>query len=267
MKKRILCLLAALLLLLGLSVSASAAVYANVIDTAELLSESEAQALDARCSELEQTFGCGVYLVTVDDHTAYDPAGSIESFAESVFQDLDLGVGEARDGVLLVLSMAGRDYDICAHGTIGNRAFTDYGKGALAERWFLEPFGRDDWYGGFQAFLDGCDTYLRMDTRGTPFDQGTDPERLEDLAVVKWLVVILVPLLTALVVCLLMKRKMKSARRQTQADAYIIQGGLRLTRQDDHYITTTQTRVKVETNQSGGTSVNSGGFSHSSGKF
>ena len=48
MKKRIICLLAALLLLLGLSVSASAAVYANVIDTAELLSESEAEALDAR---------------------------------------------------------------------------------------------------------------------------------------------------------------------------------------------------------------------------
>ena len=53
MKKRIICLLAALLLLLGLSVSASAAVYANVIDTAELLSESEAEALDACCSELE----------------------------------------------------------------------------------------------------------------------------------------------------------------------------------------------------------------------
>ena len=199
MKKRIICLLAALLLLLGLSVSASAAVYANVIDTAELLSESEAEALDARCSELEQTYGCGVYLVTVDDYTAYYSADSIESFAESVFLDLGLGAGEEQDGVLLVLSMAERDYDICAHGTIGNRAFTDYGKGVLAERWFLEPFGRDDWSGGFAAFLDGCEKYLRMDAEGAPFDQGTDPERLGDLAVVKWLVVILVPLLTALV--------------------------------------------------------------------
>ena len=121
MKKRIICLLAALLLLLGLSVSASAAVYANVIDTAELLSESEAEALDARCSELEQTYGCGVYLVTVDDYTAYYSADSIESFAESVFLDLGFGAGEEQDGVLLVLSMAERDYDICAHGTIGNR--------------------------------------------------------------------------------------------------------------------------------------------------
>ena len=267
MKKRIICLLAALLLLLGLSVSASAAVYANVIDTAELLSESEAEALDARCSELEQTYGCGVYLVTVDDYTAYYSADYIESFAESVFLDLGLGAGEEQDGVLLVLSMAERDYDICAHGTIGNRAFTDYGKGVLAERWFLEPFSRDDWSGGFAAFLDGCEEYLRMDAEGAPFDQGTDPERLGDLAVVKWLVVILVPLLTALVVCLVMKGKMKSARLQTQADAYITQDSLRLTRQDDRYITTTQTRVKIETAKSGGTSVNSGGFSHSSGKF
>lgn len=237
MKKRIICLLAALLLLLGLSVSASAAVYANVIDTAELLSESEAEALDARCSELEQTYGCGVYLVTVDDYTAYYSADSIESFAESVFLDLGLGAGEEQDGVLLVLSMAERDYDICAHGTIGNRAFTDYGKGVLAERWFLEPFSRDDWSGGFAAFLDGCEEYLRMDAEGAPFDQGTDPERLGDLAVVKWLVVIFVPLLTALVVCLVMKGKMKSARLQTQADAYITQDSLRLTRQDDRYIT------------------------------
>ena len=45
------------------------------------------------------------------------------------------------------------------------------------------------------------------------------------------------------------------------------QDSLRLTRQDDRYITTTQTRVKIETAKSGGTSVNSGGFSHSSGKF
>lgn len=267
MKKRIICLLAALLLLLGLSVSASAAVCANVIDTAELLSGSEAEALDARCSELEQTYGCGVYLMTVDDYTAYYSADSIESFAESVFLDLGLGAGEEQDGVLLVLSMAERDYDICAHGTIGNRTFTDYGKGVLAERWFLEPFSRDDWSGGFAAFLDGCEEYLRMDAEGAPFDQGTDPERLEDLAVVKWLVVIFVPLLTALVVCLVMKGKMKSARLQTQADAYITQDSLRLTRQDDRYITTTQTRVKIETAKSGGTSVNSGGFSHSSGKF
>ena len=75
-------------------------------------------------------------------------------------------------------------------------------------------------------------------------------------------------LLTALVVCLVMKGKMKTARKQTHADAYIPQNGVRMLRQEDVYLTTTQTRVKIETQKSGGgTSVNSGGFSHSSGKF
>ena len=267
MKKQLLCLIAALVLLLGLCVSAWAYDSAHVFDDAQLLSEDEIGALEARCQEAEDTFGCGVYIVTTDDYSLYDGAESIEAFTEKFFLDYDLGTGEAQNGILLALSMAERDYDLCAHGETGHRAFTDYGKGVLAERWFLEPFSRDDWSGGFAAFLDGCEEYLRMDAEGAPFDQGTDPERLGDLAVVKWLVVIFVPLLTALVVCLVMKGKMKSARLQTQADAYITQDSLRLTRQDDRYITTTQTRVKIETAKSGGTSVNSGGFSHSSGKF
>ena len=231
-------------------------------------SESEAEALDARCSELEQTYGCGVYLMTVDDYAAYYSADSIESFAESVFLDLGLGAGEEQDGVLLVLSMAERDYDICAHGTIGNRAFTDYGKGVLAERYFLSEFGKDYWYDGFNRYLDGCTDFLQLDAQGEPFDRATDPERLEDISVLKWIAVIVIPLLTALIVCLIMKGKMKTARKQTHADAYIPQNGVRLTQQDDVYLTTTQTRVKIETQKSGGgTSVNSGGFSHSSGKF
>ena len=164
--------------------------------------------------------------------------------------------------------MAERDYDICAHGTIGNRAFTDYGKGVLAERYFLSEFGSDNWYAGFDRYVDGCMEFLQMDAQDEPFDQNTDPERLEDIGVLKWIVVIVVPLLTALVVCLVMKGNMKTARKQTHADAYIPQNGVRMLRQDDVYLTTTQTRVKIETQKSGGgTSVNSGGFSHSSGKF
>ena len=43
----------------------------------------------------------------------------------------------------------------------------------------------------------------------------------------KWIAVIVIPLLTALIVCLIMKGKMKTARKQTHADAYIPQNGVR----------------------------------------
>ena len=268
MKNRFFCLIAALMLLLGLSVSASAYESAHVFDYAGLLTESEACALEARCQEAEDTYGCGVYIVTVDDYSLYYDAGSIENFSESFFLDYELGTGEDQNGILLALSMAERDYDLCAHGATGHRAFTDYGKGVLAERYFLRAFGENDWYTGFDRYADGCAEFLELDAQGAPFDQATDPERLEDIRVLKWIAVILVPLLTASIVCLVMKGKMKTARKQTHADAYIPRDGVRLTRQDDVYLTTTQTRVKIETQKSGGgTSVNSGGFSHSSGKF
>ena len=268
MKKQILCLIAALMLLLGLSVCASAHESAYVFDYAGLLTEDQADALETRCQEAEDAYGCGVYIVTIDDYSLYYDAESIEDFSEGFFLDYALGTGEEQNGILLALSMAERDYDLCAHGATGHRAFTDYGKGVLAERHFLSAFGEDNWYAGFDRYVDGCMEFLRLDAQGGPFDRATDPERLEDIQVLKWLAVILVPLLTALVVCLVMKGKMKTARRQTHADAYIPSNGVRLTRQDDVYLTTTQTRVKIETQKSGGgTSVNSGGFSHSSGKF
>ena len=82
MKKQILCLLAALMLLLGLSVSASAYESAHVFDYAGLLTDSEAGALEARCQDAEDTYGCGVYIVTVDDYSLYYDAGSIENFSD-----------------------------------------------------------------------------------------------------------------------------------------------------------------------------------------
>lgn len=101
MKKQLLCLIAALVLLLGLCVSALAYDSAHVFDDAQLLSEDEIGALEARCQEAEDTFGCGVYIVTTDDYSLYDGAESIEAFTEKFFLDYDLGTGEAQNGILL----------------------------------------------------------------------------------------------------------------------------------------------------------------------
>ena len=105
MKKQLLCLIAALVLLLGLCVSALAYDSAHVFDDAQLLSEDEIGALEARCQEAEDTFGCGVYIVTTDDYSLYDGAESIEAFTEKFFLDYDLGTGEAQNGILLALSV------------------------------------------------------------------------------------------------------------------------------------------------------------------
>lgn len=270
MKRRILCLAAALLVLLALcapALGADGGQTQYIYDVAGLLSADEAAALEQSAQQVSERYGCGVYVVTVDDYQNYYEASDIEQFAERAFTDLSLGLGAERDGILLALSMEDRDYDLCAHGDLANYAFTDYGKGALAERWFLDAFGQDEWAAGIQRYLDGCKAFLQQAADGEPLDRGNDPERLADIRILKGITVVLVPLLTALVVCLILRGKMKTARAQTHANAYIPADGVRMREQTDRFLTVTQTRVKVTSEKSGGTSVNSGGFSHSSGKF
>ena len=268
-KRRIFCLAAALLVLLALCAPVLGADGETqyIYDFAGLLSADEAASLEQNARQVSEWYGCGVYVVTVDDYQQYYGASDIEQFAEDVFTDLSFGLGAEQNGILLALSMEDRDYDLCAHGDLANYAFTDYGKGALAERWFLDAFGQDDWAAGMQRYLDGCKAFLQQAADGTPFDKGTDPERLEDIRIGKGITVVFVPLLTALIVCLILRGKMKTARVQTHANAYIKADGVHMCEQTDRFLTVTQTRVKVATSNSGGTTVNSGGFSHSSGKF
>lgn len=275
MKKRLICLAVAILLLTTLCLPACAASSAHIVDLSELLSESEHSSLEAAAAQVEEQYGCGVYVVIVDDYSTYYDAGSIEEFAESAYAELELGVGTDRNCILLALSMDERDYDLCAHGEIGNRAFTDYGKQSLAEDWFLDDFRSNDWAAGLSDFIAGCSAYLQKDAEGEPvdiyYDSADESSEAEGGSLgVDVVIAAVVSIIIALIVCLIMKARMKSARKQTHADAYIPVNGIKMTRQNDRYLTTTQTRVKIETenhSNGGGTSVNSGGFSHSSGKF
>jgi hypothetical protein len=68
-------------------------------------------------------------------------------------------------------------------------------------------------------------------------------------------------------ICGIMAASMKSARSKTHANEY--RKGVRMTNRHDWFITRTVVRRKIESasSSSGGTRVNSGGFSGKSGKF
>lgn len=228
-----------------------------VTDGAGLLSAAEAEALNAKAWELTQKYSCAVYIVTLPG------LNGMEAWEanEYILREYGMGYGPDQSCVVLLLSMEYRDYDIMAHG-YGNTAFTDYGKEKMAER-FLDEFGDDDWHGGFCEYLDCCDEYLRLARDGEPFDVGSDRSPLVGLTIG-----IIVPLLVAFVVCSVFKAQMKTAKLQKTAQVYIDGQGLVLTVKDDQFIRTVRTERYIEPQKSsGGTSVNSSGSSHSSGKF
>lgn len=268
MKKRISSLLAAMALALLLCVPALAAGFDEaglnfVTDEAGILTEQEWSELEARAEEISLKYKCGVYIIVVDDFTDYVYDDTIYDAAKTFYQEYSLGYGGEKSGELLLLSMEERDYTLIAYG-YGNTAFTDYGKDKLSEK-FLDNFKDDDWYGGFQDYLEKSDSMLKSAREGHPLDVDSNPLiRLAGIGIS-----LLVGCVVAFVIAVWVSdRMMKSVSAKTKADTYLIAGSVEITGREDHFTHTTETRTKIEKSSgSGGTTVDSDGFSGKSGKF
>ena len=279
-------LLLILLLLVLLPVTALAeetgeTVFPYVLDNAELLSESQRSTLETRAAQLSEEHGCSLYIVTVKDHSEFNP--DVYEAAKGIFNFYELGYGEGKDGVLLLLSMNERDYSIIGHGDKGE-TICGYESSWLVEDEFLDNFRRNDWYGGFADYLEACGTQLTKLENGGDITQGADiivgpdgqeyhsynaPGRSAEMpAGAKLAIGIGAPSLIALLVCFGFKAQMKTARESTTAEAYVVPGSAALRTREDRFINRTETRTPIHTESSSGRGGSSGGSSfHSGGGF
>ena len=265
MKKTLFALLLVILLTLAIASPALAAEdLAFVVDSADILSETQWAALENRATAITERYACDVAIFTIDEMT--DDDGAYE-WAKYVYEEAQFGYGADKSGILLFLSMAERDYALTAYG-YGNTAFTDHGKDVMLDGHILPELREDNYFAAFSAYLDKAEEYLGMARAGTPFDTDTDPENARITFFVKLAAVILLPLLIAFIVCGIWKRQMKTAVAARAAAEYISEGGFQLTNQADMFLYRTEDRRKIETkSSSGGTTRDSGGYSGRSGKF
>lgn len=274
--KRWLSILLALCLALCPALPARAVQPAYVADEAGLLSGQELADLEAQAETVSVQYGCGVYVRLLADYRALSPA-SVRQAAETLYLQEDLGLGGEQSGVLLLLSMAERDYALIAYGW-GNTAFTDYGKDVMVEE-FLDNFRYDDWYRGLQDYIRVSGSLLEMAANGSPLDvsygQFEEPRSLRDRLGTGGMILAIVgpALLLAFIACEAMRARMKSVRKATSARFYTVPNSLRMLTATDHFSHITQTRVRVESEggrgggHGGGTHISSSGFSGKSGKF
>ncbi|MBR3356160.1 MAG: TPM domain-containing protein [Oscillospiraceae bacterium] len=257
----------------------------HVYDEADLLSDSDWQILEEKAADISERYKCGLYIVTVDDFTDYTNDGDVLTAAQNIYEQMDFGYGVGKDGQMLLLSMYDRDFALIAYGNFGNEAFTDYGKDLVIDS-FLDDFRSNDWYGGFDDFLDESEYLLEEASNGTPVDIliPDDPyipyepykPTLEDY-VRRFLIMLLPGSLVSLVICSILRSKSKTVHIATNANRYVDQG-LRLYNSNDIFLHRSQTRRRIETENRvsmgsgggshyGGTTINSSGFSGKSGKF
>ncbi len=237
-----------------------------VFDHAGLLTASQQANLEEKASRISSEFEIGVYIVTVEDFQAYH--SDIFESAIDIYEEKSLGMGSGRDGILLLLSMAERDYYLLAHGESGNTAFNDDAKRYLAE-FFLDDFSEDDWQDGFSDYLSTSQNLMQMASEGSPYSAEYFPE-LTALGIFASLIL---GVIGAFLICRAFKKKMKSVAEQSKATVYIAKNGIRFTKREDRYIRTTVSRTKIQRNNNSGggggsrSSGGSGGYSGRGGKF
>jgi uncharacterized membrane protein YgcG len=128
------------------------------------------------------------------------------------------------------------------------------------EKVFLDNFGENDWYGGFEDYVKECSVYLEKASAGNP---------VRASLFIPILIMIGLSMLAAAVVVAVIWQKMETVSKKTTANAYV-SAGLRLTEKTDHFTHKTTSSRKIErSSSSDGSSYSEsgGGGSGRSGKF
>ncbi|MBR3094277.1 MAG: TPM domain-containing protein [Clostridia bacterium] len=303
--KRLPVLLLALALLFAFSVCAAASgeIPAErqkplLVDDADLLSPDEEAALLPLLEEKSAAVGADIAVVTVNDTDGQD----VENFAYDYYDYNGYGQGEENDGVLLLISMAERDYWIVTTGYC-IEAITDYGLEKIQND-FLPSLSYGNYIDAFRTFAADCETLIAAARQGNVYDlyhSEDDPENTyggyyndasnyydgESYLPQNYhpfnvganaLLALVIGFVLALITVLSMKGKLQTVRRRYEASNYVVPGSLALRANDDRFLysTVSQTAIPQHTEDhsshgggfSGGgshTSFGSSGVSHGGG--
>lgn len=169
--KRTLTLLTLLLALLALLVlPAAAADLPRLVDNADLLMADDAEALLADLDCRSEALQFDIVIVTVDSLDGETP----RNYAEDFFWYNNYGLGEDRDGALLLVAMDTRDWYIATHG-FGITAITPAGREAMVDR-FLPQLSNAEYAAAFSTFAEECEDYVNQARNGSAYDTGNLPD-------------------------------------------------------------------------------------------
>lgn len=273
MKKRILSLLLCLLLIAALPNTVLAAEPAWVVDNADLISANEESALIEQILDIRDTYKMDVAIVTVWDLDGK----SVQTYADDYYDDHGYGYGEDYTGVLLLIAMDTREWYISTCGE-AIYALTDYSLDVLGDE-LVHFLSLGEYYMAFENFVNSLPKYMIAYKEGVPYDgyvQPDDyyPEYRDEIVYYEsefepnHFVSLLIGAVVALIVILIMRSRMNSAKPQKHAVEYIKDGSYHLHTCRDMFLYSRVSKTPKPQNnggsRGGGSSVHrsSGGRSH-----
>lgn len=234
MKRRILSVTLALMLCVMMALSVNAAPDVRLVaDQAGLLTESEADALNTRLQDISSEYDAQIVVMTVDTLGDTD----IDEVIEYVYDEAELGYGEDRDGVLLLVSMDPREFRILTNG-MADDAIGSSGNDDISDL-IVSDLSDGNYADAFDSFADRCEYYLDGHVNGFPFQVGKN-----------LLIALAIGLVVGLIVALILRGQLKSVYKQNEADEYVKPGSMHLTASNDFFLYRTIDRRKKESSSS-----------------
>lgn len=228
----------------GMTVSAESEY--KVYDNADLLSDSEESALEQKLSGIADTYGHDVIVYTTYSLDGEDAADYNEELRRK------LGAGIDGSGIIYLVSMEYRDYDIYSFGKMNDEIMIDHIRDNMADD--LAPDLSDGfYYEAFDRYANRCIYEIKQVEENGP---NVKPSYAIPVGMG-------IGLIIGIVTVLIMKSGMKTTRSEAMANNYIRQGSFNLTNSQDIYLYSSVTRTKRQSSSGGG----GGGGGHSSGKF
>lgn len=260
MKKTLVLILTLSFILLAVLFPVSALSAPRLYDGADLLSESEEKALLTGLNAVSERMKLDAVIVTVDSTGSKSP----RDYADDYYDENGYGYGESHDGILLLISMEQRDWYISTCG-YGITAFTDAGIDYIGEC-MVSDLSDGEYADAFARFVELCEEFVTQARSGAPFDVGNLPKEPFDAAMAL-VIAIVIGFVIGLIVVSVMKGQLKSVRTQSAASNYLKKDSVNLTTSRDFFLFRNVTRVRRETESSGGSGTHrsSSGRSHGGG--
>lgn len=245
------------LLLLILTVAVSSTAYAEfqnppIVDEAGYLMQEELKRLSSDLDSVRKKYNVEVAIYTESDMTS----STAEESADDIYDYNGYGAGENDDGILLYICSDTREYHFTTHGK-GLDIFNSNGL-AYIESEVLPHLLEDDYYEGFEAYIDAAGELLQMAKEGTPYN--------EKHYSTKYLIGViatafLIPLLVAFIMMKKKLKKMKTALENNYAANYVKPGSMRIDTSRDLFLYSRITKTEAPKSGSG-THTSSSGRTH-----
>lgn len=218
---------------------------AKVYDGADLLSDAEEKALTAQINDIISKYNVDAAIATIDS-CGYQ---SVDSYVEDYYDANNFGIGDTRDGVLLLISMQEREYRILSNG-LANAAIPSEDIAKISDN-IVSDLSAGNYAGAFTTFLDECDYEINGEINGFPFPIAENG-----------LIAVVAGLGAAFLTTSGMKGELKSVSKQTKARNYMKKNSMKLTNSNEFFLYRTVSKQRIP--QSSGSSSRSGGGSSGS---